>query len=170
MNSEPPNTRVRRTHSSSSPFRTRLTGGPPGGVRRPRYPIGLLVLIAAIGSLGLSGCAAAGAPAAIPASAAEVCGAQDLSLDPGVTPPRLIHRIEPKVLLTDASPAYACVEGTVRTDGTVTDLRVLRASSADMATRALDAVRGWRYSPAIQNGVPIEAPVKIGFFVRVTSA
>jgi TonB family protein len=132
-----------------------------------RRPLGLLVLISFGGAC--VGCASAGSQEEPPASFRDVCGTQPANTVPTITPPRLIHRIDPKISLTDPSPICACVEGVVQTDGSVTDLKVIRTSGADMTTKALAAVREWRYSPATQNGVAITYPIKVGFFIRTRS-
>jgi protein TonB len=56
----------------------------------------------------------------------------------------------------------AGVEGTVSlqtiigTDGSVQALRVLSSIDADLTAAALEAVKQWRYSPTLLNGVPVE--------------
>ena len=89
--------------------------------------------------------------------------------DPNVKPPILVHRVEPIVNPFDLLPAFACLEGTVTTDGAVTDLKVLKASSPYMITNALEAVRDWRYLPATRNGSPVACPIKIPLFIEVNS-
>ncbi len=84
-----------------------------------------------------------------------------------MTPPQLLYSIDPKHP-TDSSPAFACVEGTVQTDGSVTDLKVLRASDPDMITNSLAAVAEWRYSPATRDGVAVPYPIRIPLFFDVS--
>jgi protein TonB len=47
-------------------------------------------------------------------------------------------------------------------DGTVADARVERSSgSRDLDREALRAVRGWRFRPALRDGVPVPAAVLV---------
>ncbi len=59
----------------------------------------------------------------------------------------------------------------VRVDGSVSDLKIKQSSGfARLDRAALDAVRRWRYTPAQQDGQPIEyrylQPVTFGFRER----
>jgi TonB family protein len=61
-----------------------------------------------------------------------------------------------------ASAKNAGIEGTVGlqaiigTDGNVQAIRVLSSIDADLTAAALEAVKQWRYSPTLLNGVPVE--------------
>jgi TonB family protein len=54
--------------------------------------------------------------------------------------------------------ATVLVEATVGSDGQVSDAKVL-AGSAPFSTAALDAVRGWRFTPASRAGAPVPGTV-----------
>ena len=153
-----PNMRVQRTRSSASPPHSPLT----------RYPLGLLVVVLVCGSGSLIACTSTNQNSSPMAMPADVCGVQPANTDPAVTPPKIVHRVQPQVVPGDPSPTYACLAGTVQADGTVTDLKVLKASNGNVAARALAAAREWRYSPATRNGVAIPYPIQIGFTMRVT--
>src|SRR5262249_53881441 len=62
---------------------------------------------------------------------------------------------------------YAGLEGTVHlrgiiaTDGTLIALRVVGYGDADLGSAALEAVRQWRYRPALLNNTPIEVFTEI---------
>ncbi len=88
--------------------------------------------------------------------------------------------IEPPQLLREVRPSYTeearkrAVEGdvvleiVVRRDGTVGDVRVLRALGSGLDQRAIAAVRQWRFSPARRLGsaVDVLVEVAVGFSLR----
>ena len=147
-----PNTRVQRTRSSPSAPHSPLT----------RHPLGLLGLVVA-GLLGIRCGSAPPEPKPLaPDQLAAQCHTRPQNVDPGVTPPHVTHRVEPKIARTDPSPVFVCLEAVVATDGSVTDLKVIKSGGGAMDVAALDAVRQWRYSPATRDGVPITFPINIG--------
>jgi TonB family protein len=72
---------------------------------------------------------------------------------------RMISQVKP---VYPPSAMNAGVEGTVSlqgiigTDGSVQALRVLSSIDGDLTSAALEAVKQWRYSPTLLNGVPVE--------------
>ena len=70
--------------------------------------------------------------------------------------PTLIHRVEPSyphIAVVAKVRGLVILEATVGADGAVDSVRVLRGVKfLDQA--AVDAVRQWRYSPLVLNGVP----------------
>ncbi|MGH9584581.1 MAG: energy transducer TonB [Bryobacteraceae bacterium] len=86
--------------------------------------------------------------------------------EPGgdVTPPKLIHYVEPA--FSDSSKD-AYTEGTVRIltvvtrDGIPTDLHVTSGLNADADRTALDAVKQWRFQPGLKNGRPVNVRVTV---------
>ena len=54
------------------------------------------------------------------------------------------------------------IEAIIGRDGTVSSVRVLSAQvHPDFAIAAVDAVRQWRFSPTLLNGVPVEVAIKV---------
>ena len=54
------------------------------------------------------------------------------------------------------------LEALIGLDGTVTSVRVLSAQvHPDFAIAAVDAVRQWRFSPTLLNGVPVEVVMTV---------
>ncbi len=52
---------------------------------------------------------------------------------------------------------FVLVEFTVTTRGTVTNIRVLESEGGkDIEHAALEAIKSYRYAPAIRNGEPVE--------------
>jgi TonB family protein len=132
---------------------------------KSRLGIGLVV-----GTIAVSGCASSANSQSPPQFQLPAgCHAQPPNTDPDVTPPRISHRVEPKVSLSDPAPAYACLEAVVQVDGTLTDVKVVKSSGTAMTTEALAAVREWRYVPATRNGVAIPYPINIAFTMTMST-
>jgi TonB family protein len=98
----------------------------------------------------------------------------------GVSAPRLVHSPDPQY---SEEARKANVQGTVilwaliRTDGRPTDLRVVRSLGMGLDEKALEAVREWRFDPAMKDGTPVSVQVNIevnfrpeGAFTTVTAA
>jgi protein TonB len=70
--------------------------------------------------------------------------------------PTLVHRVEPEypdIAVVAKVRGVVILEATIGVDGTVESVRVLRRIKfLDQA--AVDAVKQWRYSPLVLNGVP----------------
>jgi beta-lactamase regulating signal transducer with metallopeptidase domain len=80
--------------------------------------------------------------------------------------------LRPPRKVKDVSPGYPGVSGnvdlvaTIGTDGSVTDVRVVKADRAELAPAAIDAVRQWEFDSTLLNCVPIEVQmnVSVSFF------
>jgi protein TonB len=73
-----------------------------------------------------------------------------------VQAPALIHRVEPKypeIAVVTKITGIVILEATVGEDGAVQSVRVLR-SVKFLDQAAIDAVKQWRYSPLVLNGIP----------------
>jgi protein TonB len=87
-----------------------------------------------------------------------------------VGPVRLISQVKPVYPL---SAQNAGIEGTVRlqgiigTDGSIQGLRVLGSIDPELTRAAVDAVRQWKYSPSLLNGVPVETLTNIDVDFRL---
>jgi protein TonB len=89
------------------------------------------------------------------------------------TPRRMGGKVGALRMVSQVKPVYplaaqnAGVEGTVRlqgiigTDGSMQTLRVLGSIDPDLTKAALEAVRQWKYSPTLLNGVPVETLTNI---------
>jgi protein TonB len=58
------------------------------------------------------------------------------------------------------------VRFTVEPDGSVSDPAVQGSPPPRLAALALDAIRQWKFAPAMKNGVPIRARVQQPFLFR----
>jgi TonB family protein len=87
---------------------------------------------------------------------------------PGVTPPRLVFKYEPEYTEEARKAKYqgtVLLSALVASDGTVSDIKVLRAIGLGLDEKAKEAVAKWRFKPASQDGQPIdmETEVEVSF-------
>ena len=91
---------------------------------------------------------------------------EPVPLSPDMRPPGIVHRVRPEypaIALRARLEGHVVLQAVVGERGDVEDVEVLRASSEVFAAPAIEAVRHWRYRPALQNG----RPVRVYFTVRV---
>lgn len=75
-----------------------------------------------------------------------------------VTQPRLIHPVDPRYpekVRKEKVTGQVVIQATIEKDGTVARASVVRPVHPDLDAAALEAVRQWRYEPAMQNGRPV---------------
>lgn len=82
----------------------------------------------------------------------------------GVEPPRLLREV--KASYTDEARRASIageveMEITIRRDGTVSDVRILRGLGGGLNERAAAAVRQWRFAPARLKGTPVDVIVEV---------
>jgi protein TonB len=89
-----------------------------------------------------------------------------IHLHSGIQPPRKIVDITPtypSLAQISRTEGIVILEATIDVRGAVTDVRVLRSIPL-LDQAALEAVKQWRYTPALLNGVPV--PVIMSVTVR----
>jgi len=80
--------------------------------------------------------------------------------------------IRPPHKVKDVRPGYPGVSGnvqlaaTIGTDGSVTDVQVVKADRPGLAPAAIDAVRQWEFDSTLLNCVPIEVQMKVSVSFR----
>ena len=75
-----------------------------------------------------------------------------------ITPPQLVKRVEPEYPLLAVKAhiqGVVILEATVGEDGEVMAVKVLRSVNPLLDREAERAVRQWRYSPVVLNGIPV---------------
>jgi TonB family protein len=82
-----------------------------------------------------------------------------------VQPPQALATPDP-LLNENELNSKASVSFIVGTDGRVHSALILESAGANEDRTILDAVRFWRYRPALCNGVPTEAEAKVEFSSR----
>ena len=86
-----------------------------------------------------------------------------------ITAPALLHRVEPvypNIAVTAKLGGVVILEATVGTDGCVESVRVLR-SRGFLEAAAIEALKQWRYSPLILDGVPVSFVLTVTFSFSV---
>jgi protein TonB len=82
----------------------------------------------------------------------------------------LIHRVDPEYpadLRKQKVQGNVVLEGIVKTDGSITDLRVLNSPSDTLSKLSTDAMLQWRYKPALCRGRPVRVYVTNTFTFRL---
>lgn len=82
----------------------------------------------------------------------------------GVEPPRLLREV--KATYTDQArrsniTGSVDMEITIRRDGTVSDVRILKGLGGGLNERAVAAVRQWRFAPARMKSTPVDVIVEV---------
>jgi TonB family protein len=81
-----------------------------------------------------------------------------------VTGPVLIYRVLPEYSEEARKARYegiVILEAVVRKDGVVDTVNLVRTIGFGLDQMAIDAVKKWRFKPAIKNGSPVEVPVRV---------
>jgi TonB family protein len=106
--------------------------------------------------------------------AAAVCRAQETlpegvyKIGNGVSPPTLIHRVDPeysKEARTARLTGTVLLRVIVGTDGKASDLKVLRSLGLGLDERAIAAVSAWEFGPGKKDGQPVnvQAQIEVNF-------
>lgn len=98
---------------------------------------------------------------------------QPLTVADDVMAPELLEKVQP-VYPPDARQARAqgrvILQATIDTEGSVTDLQILRQVDGfpSLSVAAMDAVRQWKYKPALRDGVPVRVyfTIVVSFTLR----
>ncbi len=120
-------------------------------MKRPGLLLPLILVIA--------GCASVKAPATLPPGQEEIlqrCRAWDIPLPTGIEGPKLIRQTRPVHVSLTQPTAVACVVATIDTSGNVVEPEVAYTDSVMLARAFVDALRTWRFKPAMRNGEPVE--------------
>ena len=106
----------------------------------------------------------AAAPASGPASAAKLRldDEEERAREPFDTPPKPVDLVSPQypsALKDQGTGGEVTVAFTVDTSGRVQDVEVREASNPEFGEAALEAVRRWRFKPAMRDGEPVEVRI-----------
>lgn len=81
-----------------------------------------------------------------------------------ITQPTLVHKVSPEY---PRAARFAKVEGRVilqaviARDGSVEDVEIISSSNRLLDSAAIEAVREWRYTPALLNGRPVRVTFRV---------
>lgn len=82
----------------------------------------------------------------------------------GISPPEILREVKPDYT-EDARrrgvEGDVVLEIVVRRDGRVGTIRLLQGLGAGLDQRAIDAVRQWRFAPAMRQGTPVDVMVEV---------
>jgi protein TonB len=87
------------------------------------------------------------------------------------TEPVLVHRVEPaypRMAATARVQGVVILEAIIRSDGTVGNVKPLRSLSMGLTEAAIDAVRQWRYRPAVLHGVPVDFALTVTVIFKLS--
>ena len=82
----------------------------------------------------------------------------------GITPPTVLREVKPDYTEEGRRRGIegdVVLEIVVRRDGAVGNVRVLQGLGGGLDQRAVDAVRQWRFSPAVRQGTPVDVIVEV---------
>src|SRR5262245_21981495 len=82
----------------------------------------------------------------------------------GITPPTVLREVKPDYTEDARRRGIAgdvVLEIVVRRDGNVGNITLLQGLGAGLDQRAIDAVRAWRFSPALRFGTPVDVMVEV---------
>ncbi|MCP9495198.1 MAG: energy transducer TonB [Pyrinomonadaceae bacterium MAG19_C2-C3] len=80
------------------------------------------------------------------------------------TPAEIISHTEPIYNRADVkTPGMVQVEAVLRPDGTITDVRVLKALSPVLTSAAIKAARAITFTPAIKDGLPVPMLIRLNY-------
>jgi TonB family protein len=88
----------------------------------------------------------------------------------GVSPPTIIHRVEPQYSEEARKARYqgtVVLEAIVRKDGTVDIIRVVRSLGFGLDENAIQALKQWRFRPGTRNVNGTTTPVDISLNIEV---
>ena len=83
---------------------------------------------------------------------------------PGVIPPQVVHRVEPQYSFdrNSAKPGAAVIlDAVILEDGTPKIVRVIQSLDWELDEIAINAVRQWRFSPAMKDGRPVKVRMNV---------
>lgn len=95
------------------------------------------------------------------------------AMDPDVKMPEVTHRVDavyPKDALTARAEGLVVVTAMVGSDGTVSDIQVMRGAEEwpSLGQAAIDAVRGFTFKPATRKGEPIAVRTRVGIEFKLS--
>ena len=82
----------------------------------------------------------------------------------GIAKPTLLHKVEPEyptIARLSRIPGNVTVQAVIGRDGNVEDAEIVSSSNRLFDEAALEAVRQWRYAPAMLNGRPVRVTFRV---------
>ena len=126
------------------------------GVKRPFY--------AALFFFALPAFAHAQDSAPVTLEDSLICGRRGTQKSSCITPPRQIYSPDPKYPVSEqhiSRQGAVKLKLVVRSDGVPSDITVSRSLDPEFDNAAIDAVKQWKFSPAMKDGAPIAVQIAI---------
>jgi TonB family protein len=99
----------------------------------------------------------------------EIANDMATRIGPGVSPPQVIHRVEPQypaVASRQVPSGTVVLDAVILEDGTPKIVRVIRSLDWALDEIAINALEQWRFSPAMKDGVPARVRMNIAVAIR----
>src|SRR5262249_40452828 len=95
----------------------------------------------------------------------EIANDMATRVGPGVLPPQVVHRVEPQFarpeMLTTAARDAVVLDAIILENGKPKIVRVIRSLDWEFDEIAINALKQWRFSPALKDGVPVKVRMNI---------
>jgi TonB family protein len=93
----------------------------------------------------------------------EIANDMATRIGPGVTPPQVVHRVEPQAGRSEPrTPAGTVVlDAVILEAGTAKIVRVIQSQGWQLDEAAINALKQWRFSPAMKDGEPVKVRMNI---------
>lgn len=83
---------------------------------------------------------------------------------------RLLKKVTPDVTAefsaANLQSAVVQLAFDIGTDGTVTNIKVVRGFGMDLDEKAVEVIKQWKFKPAQGNGKPVPTPMTLDFVFR----
>jgi len=89
---------------------------------------------------------------------------------PGVTPPKVLYNPEPEYsdrARRKKESGVVVVKLVVGIDGKPRDLRIVTSQVPDLEKNVVDAVKAWRFKPAMKDGKPVATEIEVEVHMRL---
>jgi TonB family protein len=92
------------------------------------------------------------------------CCSGSYGVSGGVTGPTVVYRVEPEYSEEARKARHegtVVLEAVIRKDGKVDVVHLLRSLGFGLDQNAIDALKAWRFRPAMKNGMPVDFTLNV---------
>ena len=85
-------------------------------------------------------------------------------IGPGVSPPQIVRRFDPQFPAARKQPVPAeavILDAVILEDGTTKILRVIQSLDWELNEIAINALKQWKFSPAMKDGRPVKVRMDV---------
>ena len=93
----------------------------------------------------------------------EIANDMAMRIGPGVVPPQIVHRVEPQysVASVEERTGSVILDAVILEDGIPKIIRVIQSMNWELDEVAINALKQWRFSPAMKDGTPVRVRMNI---------